>query len=364
MYAILAQCPLFRGLTAEQIRETIGERGEFSLTEYKDKDCIAHRDTAYSGLMIILKGRVHGEMVSGGKTIVVDPIEAPQLIAPAFLFGGYNKLPIDVIADGDVTIMTLHRGYIFELMQANVLIMSNFIDIISNRANVWSKKIFFPVVPVAERESRHLPAGTHFRRIRLGTGTRHPRNRRIFRRHAQRAANRTHGTGKETPDPIRSVVDCRTEPQRAAGYSQITTDAAALQLWHLFDKRRDTACRPVQPQSATLGAGTEGHFRQTGPGRWTPGPTSHGSMPLRSANSNKGRPVIEAFRKACPGYKILVTFFSPSGYEIRKNYPRSRLHLFTCRPTPRATCAVSWRSCGLKSPFSSNTNSGSTTCWR
>ena len=75
MYAILAQCPLFRGLTAEQIRETIGERGEFSLTEYKDKDCIAHRDTAYSGLMIILKGRVHGEMVSGGKTIVVDPID-------------------------------------------------------------------------------------------------------------------------------------------------------------------------------------------------------------------------------------------------------------------------------------------------
>lgn len=143
MYAILAQCPLFRGLTEEQIREMIGERGEFSLTEYKDKDRIARKDTAYSGLMIILKGRVHGEMVSGGKTIVVDPIEAPQLIAPAFLFGGYNKLPIDVIADGDVTILTLHRGYIFELMQANVLIMSNFIDIISNRANVWSKKIFF-----------------------------------------------------------------------------------------------------------------------------------------------------------------------------------------------------------------------------
>lgn len=28
-------------------------------------------------------------------------------------------------------------------MQSNVLIMSNFIDIISNRANVWSKKIYF-----------------------------------------------------------------------------------------------------------------------------------------------------------------------------------------------------------------------------
>lgn len=34
----------------------------------------------------------------------------------------------------------------------------------------------------------------------------------------------------------------------------------------------------------------------------------------------QGRPVIEAFRKEYPDYKILLTFFSPSGYEIRKNY--------------------------------------------
>lgn len=34
----------------------------------------------------------------------------------------------------------------------------------------------------------------------------------------------------------------------------------------------------------------------------------------------QGRPVIEAFRQMNPSYKILLTFFSPSGYEIRKNY--------------------------------------------
>ncbi|WP_234735017.1 3-deoxy-D-manno-octulosonic acid transferase [Tellurirhabdus bombi] len=34
----------------------------------------------------------------------------------------------------------------------------------------------------------------------------------------------------------------------------------------------------------------------------------------------QGRPVIEAFRERYPGYKILLTFFSPSGYEVRKNY--------------------------------------------
>ncbi len=35
----------------------------------------------------------------------------------------------------------------------------------------------------------------------------------------------------------------------------------------------------------------------------------------------QGRPVIEAIRKLWPEYKILLTFFSPSGYELRKNYP-------------------------------------------
>ncbi len=34
----------------------------------------------------------------------------------------------------------------------------------------------------------------------------------------------------------------------------------------------------------------------------------------------QGRPVMDAIRKDHPGLKILLTFFSPSGYEIRKNY--------------------------------------------
>ncbi len=34
----------------------------------------------------------------------------------------------------------------------------------------------------------------------------------------------------------------------------------------------------------------------------------------------QGRPVIEAIKKISNNYKILITFFSPSGYEIRKNY--------------------------------------------
>jgi 3-deoxy-D-manno-octulosonic-acid transferase len=35
----------------------------------------------------------------------------------------------------------------------------------------------------------------------------------------------------------------------------------------------------------------------------------------------QGRPIIETIKKEFPGVKIFLTFYSPSGFEIRKNYP-------------------------------------------
>lgn len=37
----------------------------------------------------------------------------------------------------------------------------------------------------------------------------------------------------------------------------------------------------------------------------------------------QGRPVIEGFREQFPGWQIVLTFYSPSGFEIRKNYPHA-----------------------------------------
>jgi 3-deoxy-D-manno-octulosonic-acid transferase len=48
----------------------------------------------------------------------------------------------------------------------------------------------------------------------------------------------------------------------------------------------------------------------------------------------QGRPVIEAFRKEFPDYKILLTFFSPSGYEVRKNYPQADFIYYLPADTP------------------------------
>lgn len=48
----------------------------------------------------------------------------------------------------------------------------------------------------------------------------------------------------------------------------------------------------------------------------------------------QGRPVIEAIRKEHPNYRILLTFFSPSGYEIRKNYDQADYICYLPADTP------------------------------
>lgn len=48
----------------------------------------------------------------------------------------------------------------------------------------------------------------------------------------------------------------------------------------------------------------------------------------------QGRPLMERLRREHPEYKILLTFFSPSGYEVRKNYEGADVIVYLPIDTP------------------------------
>jgi len=48
----------------------------------------------------------------------------------------------------------------------------------------------------------------------------------------------------------------------------------------------------------------------------------------------QGRPIIESFKERLPATKILLTFFSPSGYEVRKDYPMADYVFYLPWDTP------------------------------
>ena len=78
---------------------------------------------------------------------------------------------------------------------------------------------------------------------------------------------------------------------------------------------------PFVPKAAAWVAGRQGllaHIRDsigadTGPRVWF-----HCAS---LGEFEQGRPLIEAYRQAHPGTKVVLTFFSPSGYEVRKSWP-------------------------------------------
>lgn len=48
----------------------------------------------------------------------------------------------------------------------------------------------------------------------------------------------------------------------------------------------------------------------------------------------QARPVLEAYRQRHPDHQVLVTFFSPSGYEVRKNYTQAEAVCYLPMDTP------------------------------
>lgn len=54
----------------------------------------------------------------------------------------------------------------------------------------------------------------------------------------------------------------------------------------------------------------------------------------------QARPVLETYRQRHRGCRVLVTFFSPSGYEVRKNYPLADHIIYLPPDTPCNVCKL------------------------
>lgn len=76
-------------------------------------------------------------------------------------------------------------------------------------------------------------------------------------------------------------------------------------IWETLDSRIDPKARYIWIHAASLG-----EFEQ-------------------------GRPLIEKLKKERPEYKVLLTFFSPSGYEVRKDYPLADCVCYLPFDTPK-----------------------------
>ena len=143
MYNKLSNSPLFKGLSPDEIEQLIS-RVPFQIRNYSNETNIASRSDECKSLMIVVMGSVRGEMLDySGKVLKVEDIFAPRPIAAAFLFGQNNRFPVDVIANGEVSILNMPKSSVLTLFQTSDIFLNNYLNAISNRAQFLSQRIWF-----------------------------------------------------------------------------------------------------------------------------------------------------------------------------------------------------------------------------
>lgn len=141
--SILSDSPLFKGLSAEEILKVL-EKVPYKIRKFKSDSLIAQTGDRLVSFHLILSGSVKGEMIDyAGRIIKIEDVRAPHAIAAAFLFGERNIFPVNVVTTSDTRILVIGKDDFLNLLGNDRRILSNFLDMMSNRSQFLSDKIKF-----------------------------------------------------------------------------------------------------------------------------------------------------------------------------------------------------------------------------
>lgn len=142
-FIILSQSPLFRGISVPVIQQLL-DSVNWRTKKYSPGSLIAASGDTVSSFLMVIEGKVKGEMVDySGRVIKIEDIPAPGALAPAFLFGNSNRYPVNVISTEETRILIVGKDDFISLLMTNGMILSNFLNMISNRSQFLSEKIKF-----------------------------------------------------------------------------------------------------------------------------------------------------------------------------------------------------------------------------
>lgn len=140
-FDVINKCPVLRNIPGEDL-QTLFQNIHFNTKEFEKEIKIIEAGAECNNLMILLFGEVRGEMIDfEGNPVRVENIAAPKPIAPAFLFGKDNKMPVSVIANTKCRILFIQKNQVLKMMQDNVMILQNYLNIISSRGQFLSRKV-------------------------------------------------------------------------------------------------------------------------------------------------------------------------------------------------------------------------------
>lgn len=164
----IAKTNLFSGLTENEIEEILTSI-QVSESTFPKGNILAMQDEPCNRLIFLLKGSVKAEMTDpSGKIVKVEDIEAPNPLAPLFLFGKESRFPVQVTTRENVSALIIPKSSVLKMLRMNEQLLQNYLDISAFYASALSKKlhlmsfrtirqkIIIYLLNLTEREANHV----------------------------------------------------------------------------------------------------------------------------------------------------------------------------------------------------------------
>ena len=139
----LSSISIFKGLEDANI-ESLLRQIVFQRKHFNEENLVVSQGEPCNRLLILIEGKVKTEMIGpSGKNLKIEDMEAPSVLAPAFIFGKKNQFPVNIITLSESKFIVIPRGELLKLFQLNEQILQNFLAMISSRAQFLSEKLRF-----------------------------------------------------------------------------------------------------------------------------------------------------------------------------------------------------------------------------
>jgi len=143
MFETLKASPLFKGLETEDINSLINSSSH-QIKQFSNKEVLAYAGEKVEKAIILLEGKLQGEMIDfAGNSLKIEEIEPPQMVASAFLYGPQSVFPVNLSAISEGKMLIIYKNDFTQLLSADQRVLSNYLNIVSGKAQFLSQKITF-----------------------------------------------------------------------------------------------------------------------------------------------------------------------------------------------------------------------------
>lgn len=139
----IGRLPLFMHLTPDDVYSLFRET-QYRLTLFEKGTTVAHQGASCHAMMFLIDGKLVASMTDhNNKKVIIEYLDSPQIIAPAFLFSSEAKYPVDVETMLESCVLFLPKKEVLNFFLNDSQMMSSILALISNRTQFLSKRLLY-----------------------------------------------------------------------------------------------------------------------------------------------------------------------------------------------------------------------------